>query len=36
VGHWHMGKAHGKGKEVNPDGSIRHEGVWSYDKPIRE
>jgi MORN repeat len=35
-GNWHMGQAHGQGKEINPDGSIRHEGLWSYDRPIRQ
>ena len=35
VGMWQMGKAHGHGKETNPDGSIRHDGLWSFDAPVR-
>jgi hypothetical protein len=35
VGMWHMGQAHGQGKEMNPNGSIRHEGIWSYDVPVK-
>jgi hypothetical protein len=31
-----MGQAHGRGKETNPDGTIRHDGVWSYDTPVRK
>lgn len=34
-GAWQSGQAHGFGKEVNPDGSIRHEGEWSFDRPVR-
>eukprot|EP00934_Nitzschia_sp_Nitz4_P006080 Nitzschia sp. Nitz4//scaffold64_size103689//87156//88160//NITZ4_004448-RA/size103689-processed-gene-0.90-mRNA-1//1//CDS//3329556166//6070//frame0 len=34
-GQWHEGKAHGQGVEVRPDGSIRHEGEWEYDRPLR-
>ena len=30
-----MGQAHGHGIETNPDGSIRHDGEWQYDTPIR-
>eukprot|EP00980_Cylindrotheca_fusiformis_P005479 scaffold1169_cov120-Cylindrotheca_fusiformis.AAC.29 len=30
------GQAHGKGKEVNPDGTLRHDGQWEYDRPIRK
>ena len=30
-----MGQAHGQGKEVNPDGSVRHDGEWKYDVPVR-
>ena len=35
-GEWVNGQAHGKGKEIRPDGSIRHDGQWENDKPIRE
>jgi len=35
TGDWENGKAHGYGKEVRPDGSIRHDGKWEMDKPIR-
>jgi hypothetical protein len=31
-----MGQAHGNGKETNPDGSVRHDGHWSYDAPVRK
>jgi hypothetical protein len=33
-GDWVNGKAHGYGKEIRPDGSIRHDGKWDNDKPI--
>ena len=29
------GKAHGQGIEIRPDGSVRHDGQWENDKPIR-
>ena len=35
-GEWVNGKAHGQGKETRPDGSIRHDGLWENDKPIRD
>ena len=35
-GEWSGGKAHGVGKETNPDGTIRHDGQWEYDRPIRD
>lgn len=35
-GEWAAGKAHGSGIEIRPDGSIRHDGKWENDKPIRE
>lgn len=34
-GEWRYGKAHGLGKETRPDGSIRHDGLWDEDKPLR-
>jgi len=34
-GQWLHGKAHGEGVEVRPDGSIRHDGVWENDAPVR-
>ena len=34
-GEWKDGSAHGIGKEVRPDGSIRHDGLWEKDKPIQ-
>jgi MORN repeat len=34
-GEWQDGKAHGYGVEHRPDGSIRHEGEWKKDRPIR-
>lgn len=27
--------AHGQGKEIRPDGTIRHDGAWREDRPIR-
>lgn len=32
---WAMGQAHGNGKEVNPDGTVRHDGEWQFDAPVR-
>jgi hypothetical protein len=34
-GDWQEGKAHGYGVEHRPDGSIRHEGEWKKDRPVR-
>jgi hypothetical protein len=34
-GEWMNGKAHGQGTEIRPDGSVRHDGQWENDKPIR-
>jgi hypothetical protein len=34
-GNWSNGQAHGKGREVNPDGTVRHDGEWQYDTPVR-
>jgi MORN repeat len=30
-----MGLAHGQGRETNPNGSIRYEGMWSLDVPVK-
>jgi len=35
-GEWKEGKADGYGVEKRCDGSIRHEGMWNQDVPIRE
>jgi hypothetical protein len=35
-GEWKDGQAHGHGKETNPDGSIRHDGEWHFDRPVRD
>jgi len=35
-GEWYKGHAHGYGVEVRPDGTIRHEGEWKKDRPIRD
>jgi hypothetical protein len=35
-GDWVDGKAHGYGIERRPDGSVRHDGQWENDKPIRK
>ena len=34
-GEWKAGKAEGFGIEYRPDGSIRHEGMWKADRPLR-
>jgi len=36
IGEWENGKAHGLGKETRPDGSIRHDGLWEEDRPVKE
>jgi hypothetical protein len=35
-GEWANGKAHGYGVEIRPDGSIRHDGEWQNDNPVRK
>ena len=35
-GEWVEGRASGFGVEIRPDGSIRHEGQWENDRPIRD
>lgn len=35
-GEWKDGYAHGYGVEMRADGSIRHDGEWKRDKPIRK
>lgn len=35
-GEWHEGRAHGFGIEMRPDGSIRHQGEWNQDRPVRQ
>jgi len=35
-GDWKQGKADGYGIEKRNDGSIRHEGMWKQDVPLRE
>jgi hypothetical protein len=34
-GEWENGKAHGYGIEIRPDGTVRHDGEWSEDTPVR-
>jgi len=34
-GEWREGHAHGYGVEMRPDGTIRHDGEWRRDRPIR-
>jgi hypothetical protein len=34
-GEWSLGHAEGYGVEMRPDGSIRHDGEWLQDKPVR-
>ena len=35
-GEWVEGQAHGHGIEVRADGSIRHDGEWKHDRPVRK
>ena len=35
-GEWQFGQAQGHGVEHRPDGSIRHEGEWRNDRPLRQ
>lgn len=35
-GEWRDGKAHGYGVEKRVDGTIRHEGTWDADVPVRK
>lgn len=35
-GEWKDGWAHGYGVEMRADGSIRHDGEWKRDKPVRK
>lgn len=32
-GEWKNGMMDGKGVEINPDGSVHHDGLWKMDKP---
>lgn len=34
-GEWKEGKTHGKGVEYRADGSIRHEGMFRDDEPVK-
>ena len=34
-GEWAHGKANGYGREVRADGSVRHDGLWKNDVPVR-
>lgn len=36
TGEWYQGQAHGRGREINPDGTVRHDGEWKYDQPVRD
>jgi hypothetical protein len=35
-GEWKEGKAHGYGVEKRSNGTIRHEGMWDKDNPVRK
>lgn len=35
-GEWKDGRANGYGVETRPNGTIRHDGEWKEDRPIRE
>ena len=34
-GEWSRGHAHGYGIELRPDGSVRHDGEWKSDRPVK-
>lgn len=36
VGQFKGGRAHGYGVETRPNGTIRHDGEWRHDKPVRD
>jgi hypothetical protein len=35
-GEWNMGKAHGYGIETRANGTLRHDGEWFQDEPVRK
>lgn len=35
-GEWKEGRANGYGVETRPNGTIRHDGEWRDDRPIRD
>ena len=35
-GEWKDGRANGYGVETRPNGTIRHDGEWKDDRPIRD
>jgi len=35
-GEWYQGQAHGYGVEIRANGTVRHEGEWYKDRPIRD
>ena len=35
-GEWENGRAHGYGRETRPDNSVRHDGEWKNDRPVRK
>jgi hypothetical protein len=35
-GEWKDGRAHGYGIEIRTDGTIRHDGEWRADRPLRD
>jgi hypothetical protein len=35
-GEWSQGEIDGYGKEIRPNGSIRHEGLWRNGFPVRK
>jgi hypothetical protein len=36
LGEWNMGKTHGHGIELRANGSVRHEGLFENDEPLRK
>lgn len=34
-GEWSNGRAHGYGVEIRADGTVRHDGEWRTDRPVR-
>jgi hypothetical protein len=35
-GNWVYGEMDGYGKEVRPDGTMRHQGEWRKGQPVRK
>lgn len=36
LGEWWNGEMHGQGREIRPNGTLRHDGAWSKGQPMRK